>query len=290
MRHRAVVMLAALVAAGCGHAMSAPMPDVKGPISIRLSDEALPFSQLPFGTYQIPATAVYVSGHQREAHAEDLNAFGLVGLLVAHGVAQNIADTKTKNARTHLTVDLRAFTEEILADQLARNTYANRIVSTGAAGTSTIEVVPFAVMTFIGQSRARLWVGLHASLISPDGKPMWKSRYHAGVGDERSLAGEDSWTSDDGTLVRDTIRRNLRLALDALLRDISGDLRRGAGRAFRVTAQWAWFPNLEPENAAVLDETDEVVVVLPDAADDRLIAGINILDKRSIFMMRSTSR
>ena len=57
-----------------------------------------------------------------------------------------------------------------------------------------------------------------------------------------------------------------------------------------MTAQWVWFPNLEPENAAVLDETDEVVVVLPDAADDRLIAGINILDKRSIFMIRSTSR
>src|SRR6266566_1724770 len=101
-------------------------------------------------------------------------------------------------------------------------------------------------MTFIGQSRARLWVGLHASLISPDGKPMWKSRYHTGVGDERSLAGEDSWTSDDGTLVRDTIRRNLRLALDALLRDISGDLR-------------------------VLEETDGAVAAPPEAADDRLI-------------------
>ena len=290
MPHGAVVMLAALVAAGCGHAMSAPMPDVKGPISIRLSDEALPFSQLPFGTYQIPATAVYVSGHQREARVDELTSFGLVGMLIAHGAAQNVADTKTKDARTHLTVDLRALTEEILADQLARNSYANRIVSTGAAGTSTIEVVPFAVITFIGQSRARFWVGLNASLISPDGKPMWKTRYQAGVGDDRRMTGEDSWTSDDGAPVRDTIRRNLRLALDALLRDISGNLRRQAGRAFRVTAQWVWLPSLEPENAVVLDESDEVIVVLPDASDDRLIAGINILDKRSIFMMRSTSR
>ena len=264
MPHRAVVMLAALVAAGCGHAMSAPMPDVQGSISIRLSDEALPFSQLPLGTYQIPAIAVYVSGHQRDAHVDTLTGFGLLGTLMAHAVAQNIADTKTKDARTHLTVDLRAFTEEILADQLARNTYANRIVSTGAAGTSTIEVVPFAVITLSGQSRARFWVGLNASLISPEDKPMWKTRYHAGVGGERSSAGEDSWTSDDGTLVRDTIRHDLRLALDALLRDISGNLRQGAGRVFRVTAQWVWFPNL--------------------------IAGINILDKRSIFMMPSTSR
>lgn len=51
-----------------------------------------------------------------------------------------------------------------------------------------------------------------------------------------------------------------------------------------------WFPKLEPENVVVLDETDEVIVVLPDASDDSLIAGINILDKRSIFMMQSTSR
>ena len=80
------------------------------------------------------------------------------------------------------------------------------------------------------------------------------------------------------------------LALDALLRDVSGSLRQKAGRAYRVTAQWVWSPNLEPENAVVLDESDEMVVVIPDVSDNRLIAGVNILDKRAIFMMRSTSR
>ena len=46
MFHRPVVMLTALLAAGCGHAMSAPMPDVKGTISIRVVNEEMPFPQL----------------------------------------------------------------------------------------------------------------------------------------------------------------------------------------------------------------------------------------------------
>jgi hypothetical protein len=40
----------------------------------------------------------------------------------------------------------------------------------------------------------------------------------------------------------------------------------------------------------VLDESDEIVVVVPNISDDRLIAGVSILDKRSIFMVRSTGR
>jgi hypothetical protein len=39
MLRRAVVVLAVLRAAGCGHAMSVPMPDVKGPIAINILDK-----------------------------------------------------------------------------------------------------------------------------------------------------------------------------------------------------------------------------------------------------------
>ena len=49
-------------------------------------------------------------------------------------------------------------------------------------------------------------------------------------------------------------------------------LRQRAGAGYRVTVQWVWFPNLEPENVVVRDGSDEVIVV------------------RSIFMKRSISR
>jgi hypothetical protein len=291
MLHRPVIALTALLAAGCGHAMSTPMPDVKGTISIRVVNEEMPFPQLPLGTYRIPDTAVYVSGHQDEAYpAETARVFGLLGIWMAHGAAQHIGETKTKDAQTHLSVDLVALAEQSLADELARKDYANRIAPGGEATGGSLEVIPFAVVTFISQGRARLWVGLKVSLVGPDGTRVWKTRYHAGVGDDRRLTGEESWTADDGTLVRDTIRRNLRLVLDALLRDASGQLRRGPSRGYRVSAQWLWFPNLYTRNALVLEETDEVVVVLPDVSDDSQIVGVSILDKKSIFMIRSVSQ
>jgi hypothetical protein len=227
MFHHRVIPLVALLAAGCGHALSAPMPDVKGTTEV----------------------------------------FGLLGIWMAHGRAMYDGETKTQDARTHLTVDLHALTEQSL-DELTRNARADRIAPAGAASAGSLEVVPFAVMTFLSPTRSRFWVGLKASLKGPDGKMMWKTRYHAGVGDDRWLTGAESWTSDDGTLVRETLRRNLRLALNALLKDVSGTLRQGAGRAFRVSAQWLW----------------------SDVTDDSVIAGVTILDKRAIVTVRSPSQ
>jgi hypothetical protein len=50
-----------------------------------------------------------------------------------------------------------------------------------------------------------------------------------------------------------------------------------------------WYPNLRVRNAVVLEESYEVVVVPPDVTDDSLIAGVTILDKRAIVIMRSPS-
>ena len=96
----------------------------------------------------------------------------------------------------------------------------------------------------------------------PDGKPIWKTRYH------RARAANGHWpakqlTSDDGTLVRsDTIRHNLRLAPDALLRDISGNLRQERDAHWRDGSVRVWFPAGAGERRTRPTRSS---LVLPDA-------------------------
>jgi hypothetical protein len=62
---RVVIGMAALAAAGCGHALSQPMPKFDGRLAVTVSnDRPSKMTEMPIGVHQIDDTAVYVSGHQ----------------------------------------------------------------------------------------------------------------------------------------------------------------------------------------------------------------------------------
>src|SRR5437660_9903958 len=82
--------------------------------------------------------------------------------------------------------------------------------------------------------------------------------------------------------VRDVVDKNLRLAIDALLRDASGMLPRSTGRTVAIKTRWVWMKPFLERNAAVLEETEDTLVVVPDVMDGLVFAGVNILDKKSI--------
>ena len=291
MAHKATLVFAAvLLATGCAsHATRAPMPDIKGPLAVRVSSESLDSWDTPFGVYRFPDTAVYVSGHQSERRESTLaGLFGVGGGFMASAMAASDSEAKTKDARTHLAVDLRALTEQMLAEALARQSQPDRFVAANQSAVNSLELVPFAVVTFIGESRSRLWVGLKATLVDRGGKQLWKARYHSGADMDRSLTGEGGWASDDGTIARDAIRRNLGLALDALLADASASR---SGRAARVIAQWVWFPQMYTREVEILDESEDiVVVVMSGISGDSMIGGVNVLGKRSINLMPSAKK
>ena len=294
MAHRApLVFAAALIVTGCaGHAARQPMPDVKRPLAVRVSTEPLGSTETPFGVYRFPDTSVYVSGHQSQSRESNLAAvFGVAGGFMASAMAASESESKTKDARTHLAVDLPALTEQVLAEALARQSQPDRFVAANKSAGDSLEIVPFTVVTFISESRARLWVGLKASLVDRSGNQLWTTRYHAGADKDRSFGGDGGWASDDGTTARDATRRNLRLAVDALLDDASGARSGHAGRAARVTAQWVWFPQMSMRDVEVLDESDDVVVVVMSGiAGDSMIGGVNVLDKRSIGLMPAVKK
>ena len=278
---RVVLGLALVAATGCAHALSQPMPRLEGKLALKVSNEQpSKWTEMPLGVHQIPDTSVYVSGHQGAAGIGVL--FGLIGVAAAHAAAQSTGEKKTQDAQAQLRLDMRALAERVLTEELGRRGAANRFAAAGTTGAGSLEIVPYLVVNFIGDEQVRPWVVLKTMLKDAKGEEQWKTKYVAGVGEARPLGGERGWASEDGAPLRQHVDRNLRLAMDVLLRDASGTLPRGTGRKVEVKAQWVWVKPFLERTAEVLEETGDALVVIPDVADAFVFAGVNILDKRAV--------
>ena len=283
---RVSVLLSAVALAGCA-ASTTPMPDVDGRLAIRVSREQL--SSRRFGTHQIPGTSIYVSGHQ--GGSEIGMQFGPIGLLAGHAAAQSTGETKIKEAEPHLGLDIPGLAERMLADELARRPDTSRFVMAGGMATAgTLEIKPYVVINFVGHDQARLWVVLQTAL--KDASQKWKLQYIAGVGEPRRIAGQHGWAAEDGALLRQAVDRNLRLATDLLLRDTSRALPRDSRRLATVHAHWLWMKEPRTRLAIVLDETEQLLAVLPCVyekdADGFVHTGMTILDAKAVTVNRAS--
>ena len=274
------VVLLAVVATGCSQALRQPMPAIADRLALVVSKEQpSKWTDMPMGVHQVPDAAVYVSGHQGAAGVGAL--FGVVGLAIAHAAAQSTGERKTQTMQDLLKLDMPALAQTALADELARRNGSGRFV-VGRSGGAALEIVPYLVLTFVGNDEARPWVVLKTALKDGGGDEKWKTRYIASLGAARPLIGERGWTADDGAPFRDAVDRSLRAAVDVLLRDAAGALPRGAGRTVKVKGHWVWVKQTMEPSVEVLDETSELLVVAPKVPDGIVYAGISVLDKRAV--------
>jgi hypothetical protein len=74
-----------------------------------------------------------------------------------------------------------AAAQRILDEELTRRGEALRFAPAGTAGAGTLEIAPFAVLTFIGEDQVRPWIVLKTTLKTAGGEEQWKTRYIASV-------------------------------------------------------------------------------------------------------------
>lgn len=276
---RAVILFALVVAVlstGCSHALTQPMPEWKGALGLKVSPEtASGWTDMPIGVHRIPETSVYVSGHQGAAGIGML--FGPIGLAAAHAAAQSTGEKKAGDPSV-LRIDIAAEADRVLKDELDRRRDVVRFAAAGSQADATLEVVPFIVLTFVGEELVRPWVVLKALLKDASGGEKWKTRYITSFGDPRPLAGDNGWTIDGGQPLRSAIDRSLRTGIDVMLRDAAGELPRGKGRVVKLRGNWVWVKQPMEVSGEILEETPERLIVKPDVADAIVFAGISIVD------------
>jgi hypothetical protein len=277
----AIIVFAAIIVTGCAHALSRPMPAVKGRLTLKVSQERpSKWNDMPIGVHQIPDTSVYISGHQGAAGIGVF--FGPIGVAAAHAAAQQTGERKVQDVAAQLRLDIAAAAQQILTEELQRRSDASRFGLTGGAGDGSLEIVPYLVLTSVGDDQARPWVVLKTALKDSNGDEKWKTRYIASGGEIRPLGGENGWVSGDGEPLRKAVDRALRSSIDVLLRDASGQLPRGTGRTVQVKGHWVFVKEPLEIPAEILHETEEILIVNPKLADVIVFAGVNILDKKSV--------
>lgn len=276
-----VAVLVAVAASGCAQALREPMPEMKGQLALTVArEQPSKWNDMPIGVHQVPETSVYVSGHQGAAGVGML--FGIIGVAAAHAAAQSTGEKKTADAAQYLKLDIPVIAEKVVTEELERRRDLVRFVRAGGAADGTLEVIPFVVLNFIGDDLVRPWAVLKTALKDKGGDEKWKTRYIASQGEVRKLTGDASWTSNEGMPLRSAIDGALRAAVDVLLRDVAGTLRRGPERTVKVKGHWVWVKQPMEVSALVLDETDETIVVAPKVMDGIVFAGISVLHKKAV--------
>lgn len=275
-----VALVLAVTASGCSHAFIQPMPELKGQLGLKVSQEkASGWTDMPIGVHRVPETSVYVSGHQGAAGIGIL--FGPIGLAAAHAAAQSTGEKKTGDPAA-LRIDIAAEADRVLREELERRRDAGRFAPSGSPAEATLEVVPFIVLTFVGEERVRPWVVLKALLKDASGSEKWKTRYITSLADPRPLGGDNGWTLDGGEPLRKAVYGSLRAGVDVMLRDAAGQLPRGKGRVVKLRGNWVWVKQSMEVTGEILEETPEMLVVKPEVADAIVFAGISIVDPRTL--------
>jgi hypothetical protein len=236
-------------------------------------------TDMPIGVYQVADSTLYISGHQQGQAAGLL--FGLLGLAVAHGVNQDEARQRVKEAEARLHTQLLDGTRKLLEEKLQRNPASGATVAPSGAG-STLELTPYVVLTYVSDDQARPFVVVKARLLDAAKQETWWTRYVVSGGEDRPIDGAGGWAADQGQPLRDAVRRGLDTALDMMLMDTAGTLPRGKGRPAKLKGRYAFVRQEIDLPGEILEETPERIVFAPRVGDVVVFAGINVFDKRTV--------
>ena len=257
-----------------------PLPEAKRPFAVAVSTEPpSTMTDMPIGVYQVADSTLYISGHQKGQAAGLL--FGLLGVAVAHGVNQDEARQRVKEAEAKLHTQLIDGTRKLLEEKLQRNPAAGAVAAPAGAG-STLELTPFVVLTYVNDERARPFVIVKARLLDAAKQETWWTRYVVSGSEDRPIDGNAGWAADQGRPLREAVRQGLDTALDVMLMDTAGTLPRGKGRPAKLKGRYAFVQQEIELSGEILEETPERIVFAPRIGDVVVFSGINVFDQRTV--------
>ena len=267
--------------AGCASFRAVePLPEVKRPIAVAVSAEPpSKMTDMPIGVYQVADSTLYISGHQQGQAAGLL--FGLLGVAIAHGVNQDVARDRVKEAEAKLHTQLIDGTRKLVEEKLRLNPASGAIAGESGAG-GTLELTPYVVLTYVNDAQARPFVIVKARLLDTAKQETWWTRYVVSGSEDRPIDGDGGWAADQGRPLREAVRRGLDVALDVMLMDTAGTLPRGKGRPAKLKGRYAFVQQELDLPGEILEETPERVVFAPRVGDLVVFSGINVFDQRTV--------
>jgi hypothetical protein len=274
---RIITVLLVLLSTGCASFNRSAAPPASAaviPISI---STALPsgMNDMPIGVYRIPDSTTYFSGHQKGLGAGMM--FGLIGVAIANSANKARAENMVQDVEGSLRIDLPALARTSLTQSIQNRGLAAQFqVGDDAKQPGTASVASYVVLTFNPESIARPYVILKVARTDAATKKTWWTRYISAADEERPLAGDTGWSTNNGEPFKAAVLRALDRGLDTAVRDLAGQLPRATATEMKAKTRWA-FVQQELEIAGQLVEQDaERVVFIPKIGDVVVFAGVNV--------------
>ncbi len=271
-----IIVLIQMLGCSTGRLLSPPPQSEL--IAIEFSDES--FSTLldmPMGVYQVPNSQVIISGHQKVRSIESI--IGPSGFNLKTSESTDSEDSAIHILKLNLTESAKYMARDLIADPVLSQSYTYQPVKDAPY----LDVRTRVILTFENKELSKPYVVLHAALKAGGTNfIIWQGRYIASSGPAKPVTGEDSWMSDDGEALHANISKNLKTAIEVMMRDVASPYPRRAKQLVSVTGH---YPYVGPQLQIVgyhLDEDANSLTFLPKLGSSMVFAGVNVVDKETV--------
>lgn len=285
-----LLLSATFVIAGCSHEMLKPAPPSTTPIAVIYTGKNISgASDLPIGTYQIPDSQVFISGHQSASKSPASMMFGLVGVLVANQMDKNKGETAVSSSSGSLHLRLNTDAQEDLGQLLASDEFKDHFTAAAVRGDPELHVRGSIVLTFIDDTHVLPYVVLHATLQKywknpqlQDPQILWSTRYMSSIGAPKPLGGTGSWTENDAASLKATIAAELKQVMHYMLADVAKPVPRDEAHRILVTGNFPFVQDRLQIVAYDLGENGDSIVFAPHLGDGTVLSGVLMVDKSQV--------
>ena len=188
------------------------------PTRIVYSDEGMSrMNDLPMGVHRIPDSNVIISGHQKGGGIGML--FGVVGMAIQSSANASGGTARVRSVEDDLRFNATAKATELTGAIVADGKFGQRF--TLQAADSTLNVVPYIVITFQNETEVRPYIVLKTKLYTPADQSPKAQKYFCCEGKALPLTGPGGLAENGGAGLKTLLAAELDTAIRVMLQDRS---------------------------------------------------------------------
>ena len=267
--------------AGCGSIQTSQRMNAPSDrMAVTAVAEPLGLNDIPVGTYRLPDAPFAVRKY--EPVSKSAGAFGALGALASHSSGSDASKASVDGVENMLRFDMAGETMRVMKTLRAQGHGPANIALDGADAGATLKLKPSGYLTTMDGKTARLYVIVKSQLLDKGGAEQWWSRYIYYVPGEYPIKGANSWSANNGKLMRDKFAEGLAETGKVLLKDARGAAAGWDERPMRIKMKWPGLDETLAMEGVVLGQTDRSVILSAKTNTMSLFYGVSIIPRNEV--------
>jgi len=267
--------------AGCGTIQTSPrMNASSGKLSVTAVSEPFGLNDIPVGTYRVPDTAFAVRKYTTVSTTA--GAFGALGVAAAHSSGADASKASVDGVEGIFRVDMAAETMRAMKTLRSQGHGGPNIAVDGTGGGATLRLQPRGYLTTTDGTTARLYLIVKGQVLDAGGSEQWWSRYIYYVPGQYPIKGPNSWSANNGKLLRDKIAEGLAETGKVLLKDARGAEAGWEGKPVHIKMKFPGLDDTQALDGMLLSQSDKTVVLSPKINTISIFYGVSIVPRNEV--------